>query len=214
MLLTRLCSPTSYSFISRTMSVLTISSLMRDRRSVTDQTMLTYKLLLYLEDNECFDNQFFDERSQTCYWPDYAYLQVIHLASPFTSKTDAQNRIPGTNTSDKSNTISNQSGVDNSEAIDQFSSAVQLCSCLKAQAVLSSVGWWQMFIDTGELMKGRCVFELNAIHTKAYESQNSQIKKLFRHRYIPKQRHRRCPSGASLLHQISLTGTSKIVMEP
>ena len=128
------------------------------------------------EDNECFDNQFFDERSQTCYWPDYAYLQVTHLSSPFTSKTDAQNRIPVTNTNDKSNTISNQSGVDNSEAIDQFSSSVQLCSCLKAQAVLSSVGWWQVFIDTGELMKGRCGFELNAIHTKAYESQNSQRK--------------------------------------
>ena len=32
------------------------------------------------EDNECLDNQFFDERSQTCYWPDYAYLQVTPLA--------------------------------------------------------------------------------------------------------------------------------------
>ena len=40
--------------------------------------------------------------------------------------------------------------------------------------MLSSVGWWQVSIDTGELMKGRCGFELNAIHTKAYESQNSQ----------------------------------------
>ena len=66
--------------------------------------------------------------------------------------------------------FSNQSGVDNSEV----SSAVQSCPCLKAQAVLSSVGWWQVFIDTGELMKGRCGFELNAIHTAAYESQNSQ----------------------------------------
>ena len=29
------------------------------------------------EDNECLDNQFFDERSQTCYWPDYAFLQAF-----------------------------------------------------------------------------------------------------------------------------------------
>ena len=157
-----------------------------------------------------FDNQFFDERSQTCDCPDYVDLQVTPLSSPFTSKTIAQNRIPVTNIRDKSNTISNQCGVYSSEV----SSAVQSCPCLKAQAVLSSVGWWQVFIDTGELMKGRCGFELNAIHTKAYESQNSQIKKLFRHRHITEQQHRRCPSGASHWHQISLTGTSKIVVEP
>ena len=88
--------------------------------------------------------------SRTCYSPDTAVL-----------------RVGGTKPEPRSVGARNSTDTGGSETVAEGpgqhgepSSDVKLCLCFKAQAVVRSVGWWQVLLDSSSLAGGRCKFWL------------------------------------------------------
>ena len=104
---------------------------------------------------ECSDNQFFDEKFQTCYSPDYAYIQITE------SRTDAPKDSSSVARCRKNNAASNSTRQNpGHKAVPNVN--IQLCPCLKAQTVLRAVSLWLVLADTSALLDGRCGFNLTA----------------------------------------------------
>ncbi|KAK3751546.1 hypothetical protein RRG08_043136 [Elysia crispata] len=111
---------------------------------------------------ECLENQLDDERSKSCYSPNYAYVQITEFNRNFSSSlSDAQEVRSNSDSCIDNNNIS-ISVPHNPEEKPLASLNVQLCSCLKALAVLRSVNLWQVLVDKSALVDGRCGSRLAA----------------------------------------------------
>ncbi|GFR71366.1 hypothetical protein ElyMa_002092200 [Elysia marginata] len=107
------------------------------------------------ESTLCSDGHLFHKTSQTCYLPDRAYLRLTPLAADSQPGGDVQSKQgDGGNNADDVNA---HEGVDAARPSSNF----DLCTCFKAKAVLSSIGWWRVLIETQDLINGRCGFNLD-----------------------------------------------------
>ncbi|RUS85608.1 hypothetical protein EGW08_006620 [Elysia chlorotica] len=137
------------------------------------------------ETNECSDKQLFDTSSQTCYYPDYAYVKLSAPRPIFSSGSDTQGfpiAVTGCSKSNDNNNNNNNNSSNNSSSNSSNNSSIHNnsnnnkaascsvstnmgpeilpCSCLKIQSVLQSVGWWHVIADTSALVNKQCVFDL------------------------------------------------------
>ena len=110
---------------------------------------------------ECADNQIFDETIQTCYIPDYAYLQVIFPDHQPRSGADTGNTSGDCFSHDQLNSSSPDNSKAQTKASTRPSSGFYLCSCLKAQSALNMVSLWQVTAETDSLLSESCRFKLN-----------------------------------------------------
>ncbi|GFS13628.1 hypothetical protein ElyMa_004888500 [Elysia marginata] len=123
--------------------------------------------------NACSERQLFLEKSQTCYWPDRAYL----LLTPLGADPQPEDDVHGQREDDTNNNI------DTGDALEGMNQAtISLCTCFKAQAVLSSVGWWAVRTETRALIGGRCSFKLDNTTQEsvyaAYRNEDSHGRKM------------------------------------
>ncbi|GFS14336.1 hypothetical protein ElyMa_001420900 [Elysia marginata] len=102
------------------------------------------------ESNECSDRQMFDERFQTCYWPNFAYIKLSPVSNP--KSTDLDKERDGL--TDRN--ISDAKDYEVMSGSDKY-----LCTCFKLQAVLSSVGWWTVLAERRRLLGTQCSFKLD-----------------------------------------------------
>ncbi|GFR70219.1 hypothetical protein ElyMa_002067500 [Elysia marginata] len=106
--------------------------------------------------NACSDRQLFLEKSQTCYWLDRAYLLLTPLGA------DPQPVNDGHSQQDETNKNTDSDYANEGMNLATSSSDVFLCTCLKAQSVLSSVGWWKVLIEIRAFISRRCSFKLDS----------------------------------------------------
>ncbi|GFR92586.1 hypothetical protein ElyMa_006204000 [Elysia marginata] len=115
------------------------------------------------QENKCSEGELYDDKNYFCYRPDYAYLEVATSSNkPELSKKDSLkfHDMPGSsnNTMNKTENFADKSkGQDTNSYLSKH---VVACSCFKVQALFNSIGWWQVFIDTSQLLHQRCSFYL------------------------------------------------------
>ena len=114
--------------------------------------------------NECPEGCWIDERTQTCFWPDNAYLDFISADTPETNKNTADDATVagGNNMSGNISPVGDRNQKEG--GITRFDN---VCLCLEAQSVMNSVDWAQVIVDTNALVNGRCVLWLVQENAKA-----------------------------------------------
>ena len=104
---------------------------------------------------ECGQRRMIDTLSQTCYLPTYAFLAIFTGTSHFTeaaNDTPGQEEVKAYDGHDKTSKGSSQTKKNTESTLDPHTI---LCFCLKAQAVLETIGLGASLLDTEAFSDGR-----------------------------------------------------------